>query len=166
MTSYERNRNKPARKRRVSPRNESRKKTRLYTRDALHTLLKRAITTPAQNLLQNSPKLQIPHVSSLGLPLCNFDDCVVTRGGGDAAIAGEQRSVEDLGERHVNRIVRGECRTEHPDPRQEEIMRIAMERKVAKILKRFLPSLLRQCPVADIAAQDLGYFDVEEVRSV
>jgi hypothetical protein len=91
---------------------------------------------------------------------------VVTRGGCDAAIAGEQRSVEDLSERNVNRIVRGECRTELPDARKEEIMRIAMERKVAKILKRFLPSLLSQRPVADIAAQDLGNFDVEEVRSV
>jgi hypothetical protein len=91
---------------------------------------------------------------------------VVTRCGCDPAIAGEQRSVEDLGERHVNRIVRGECRTELPDARKKEIMRIAIQREAAKILKRFLPSLLRQCPVADIAAQDLGYFDVEEVRCV
>jgi hypothetical protein len=76
----------------------------------------------------------------------------MTRGGCDPAIAGEQRSIEDLGERHVNRIVRCECRTELPNARKEEIMRIAIQREASKILKSFLPSLLSHCLVADIAA--------------
>jgi hypothetical protein len=45
-------------------------------------------------------------------------------------------------------------------------MRIAIQREVAKVLKSFLPSLLSQSLVADIAPQHLGHFDVEEMRGV
>jgi hypothetical protein len=43
------------RMRKVKPRNESRKKMRPYTRDAFHSLVKRAITRPAAKPAPKSP---------------------------------------------------------------------------------------------------------------
>lgn len=45
-------------------------------------------------------------------------------------------------------------------------MWIAIQRKITKILKRFLTPVLANCLVSDIAPHDLGDFDIEKMRSV
>jgi len=86
---------------------------------------------------------------------------MVTRRRGNAGIAGEQWGAQHLRERHVHRIVRCKCRAEFPNAWKEEIVWIAIQRKVTKILERFFPPKLANGLLPDITTQHLGYFDIE-----
>lgn len=77
-----------------------------------------------------------------------------------------ERDSESLGERHVGRIVDGEIVPELPDPLQQQRMWISLERQVAQVFDRAISTLLVQRAGEGVAPQDLGHFEIEQMRGV
>lgn len=59
--------------------------------------------------------------------------------GSDFSVAGEERSIEQLGKCYIDRIIVRQRCAEFPDARKQEVMRIAIQPKAAEIIEGFLP---------------------------
>lgn len=89
---------------------------------------------------------------------------VATNRGGEPLIRCEQPSIERLRQRNVDSIVGGEIAPQIPDPDQEEIMRVAANRKVSKVGQRLMAAMRVDLTHRSIATQDLRNFDIKQVR--
>ena len=81
-------------------------------------------------------------------------------GRGQRGIAGKEGSGESFGERKIDRVVRGNVVPEFPDSGQEEVVRIASERKVGQVFKSLQATCGFEFPGKCVASKDLGYFNV------
>lgn len=109
---------------------------------------------------------QISSTSSLEEASNHLDADMSARGAGEASVAREQRHIERLGESDIDGVMRGEIAPQFPDTLQKEVVAITAERKIGENGER-RPTALR-VHLADhrIAANDMRYLDVEQVRGV
>lgn len=86
--------------------------------------------------------------------------------GGETAVAGEERRVQRLGERDISRVVSGQIAAKLPHARQQEFVGIAAKGERGKVFERLPATIGGDLASRRISAQDLGRFDVDEMRRV
>src|ERR1700720_1662443 len=87
--------------------------------------------------------------------LQQLDDVASQGSLGQERIRGQQRSADQLRERDVGGVVRGEIRAKPPDPVDEELMRIALDQKGGVRLDRLLGTLIGHLSRQVVSAKDL-----------
>lgn len=134
--------------------------------------LRRARIGPAPVFLEASRSMagQQPKGAAHGrgdpCPLHHLDPGVVAGGGGEAPIARHQERIERLGQGNVEPIMASEAMPQLPDPRQQPIMRVAVERKIAKIGEKLAPPLRADLTGRSIPADDMRHLCIQHVRRV
>jgi hypothetical protein len=93
----------------------------------------------------------------------DFDARTVPRNFRESRVPRDQWSIECFGESNISRIVRGQITSQRPDPTEENIMWVAIQREIREVFKRLLAPLHAHFPGQRIATQDLGNFKVEQV---
>ena len=87
-------------------------------------------------------------------------------GGSQPPVACQQRCVERLGKRDVGSIIGRQIVPQIPDAGQKEIVRIALQGKVCQIGEGQTAALRPDFAVRSVASDDLGNFDIEQMRRV
>jgi hypothetical protein len=87
-------------------------------------------------------------------------------GGGEAAVSGEERGSESLGERHIDGVIGGEIVVQLPHPHHEPIVRIAAKAKRREVVEGRAASHGGDLAGRSISAQDLRRLQVDQMRRV
>ena len=88
------------------------------------------------------------------------------RGTRKPTVARQQRRIEDLGERHVDRVIRAQVLSKRPDPIEQGLMGVPLQIQGAKTLKRGRGFRGIQLAVYRIAPERLNDLDIRQVRHV
>ena len=86
--------------------------------------------------------------------------------GGESAVAGEQRRVERFGECDVSGIIGGQVVPQFPNPWQQDVVLVATERKVLKIIERILATSGLDSAGRRVAPQRLGDLEIDQMGRV
>ena len=87
-------------------------------------------------------------------------------GSGETFVTGEQRGVEHFGQGDVHGVIGREMVPQIPDARQQDIVRIPVQRKVCEVSESHAAALGINLAVCGITANHLRNFDVEQMRRV
>ena len=87
-------------------------------------------------------------------------------GCGHASVARHQRRVERLGERNIGGVIGRQIVPQLPNSRQQEIVRVAAQREIRKVVEREAAAFAVDLAVRSIASDHLCDFDIEQVRRV
>ena len=91
---------------------------------------------------------------------------MVASGPRQAVVTREQNGVQHLGQCYVNRVISGDIVPQGPNPRQQKIVRVSSHTDIGQIAKCNTPAFAINLASYCISADDLCYFDVEQVRRV
>jgi len=105
-------------------------------------------------------------VQGKGLNANDFDARVVSGNFRKRAVAGHEWSIERFGKREVSGVVGCQIAPKRPDPRQENVVRITVERQISEIFKRLRAPLRGHFAGECVAPQDLGDLEIEHMRHV
>jgi len=81
-------------------------------------------------------------------------------------ISCNERGIQGFSKGQVSGVIGRKTVPHLPDSREQDVMRVAGERKVNKVGESFGAAVRRYSGGAHIAAQNLGDFQVNEVRSM
>ena len=81
-------------------------------------------------------------------------------------ISCDERGIQGFGKSQVSGVIRRQTVPHLPDSRKQDVMRVTGERKLNKVGESFGAAVRRYSGGAHIAAQNLGHFQVNEVRSM
>lgn len=85
-------------------------------------------------------------------------------GGGEAAVAGEERGVESFGERDIDGVIGSKIVAQLPDADQQPVVRIAANAKRSEVVERRAASHGSDLAGRSVSAQDLRCLEVNEMR--
>ena len=94
----------------------------------------------------------------------NFDPRMMAESRGERRVASEQWRAEGFRQSDVRRIVSGQIVAQFPNPGQEEVMRVAGQREIRKILQRLKRARGVKIARARIATEDLRNLEIQKVR--
>ncbi len=77
-----------------------------------------------------------------------------------------ERGIERFGKRDVSRIVRCQVVPERPDSKEEDVVRVTVQRQISEIFECLLAPLAVHFTGEGIATQDLNNFEVKHMRGV
>src|SRR5579864_6994109 len=81
-------------------------------------------------------------------------------------ISCDERSIQGFGKSQISGVISRKTVPHLPDAREQDVMRVAGERKVNKVGESFGAAVRRYSGGAHVAAQDLRDFQVNEVRGM
>lgn len=90
----------------------------------------------------------------------------MARSGSEPAVTRKQRCAEFFRENDVRCIVNGKSVTASPNLRQQHEMGVARNSEVLQIKHCLLSTGCRNCSFTHQAPEDLGNFEIQEVRSM
>lgn len=70
----------------------------------------------------------------------------MARGGGKSAIGGDERRIERLGEREVDRVVGRDAGPQLPHARQQDVVRVAPDVQVNQVPEGVAAALVQEVP--------------------
>ncbi len=95
-----------------------------------------------------------------------FDPGTMAGGRRKPVVTCQQNGVQRFGQGDINGVIRGDIVAQRPNARQQKIMRVALHAKIAEIVECRAPAFGIDLASCCIFADDLCYFDVEQVRRV
>ena len=84
----------------------------------------------------------------------------------ETSVAREQRRFERFGEGNVYGVIGGEIVPQFPDARQQQIMRVSVQRKGREVGESRTAPLSVDLPVRRVPTDDLCDLDIEQMRRV
>lgn len=99
-------------------------------------------------------------------PLRELDARVPSSRDRKALIPREQSRIEHLRKRNIDGVIGRKVASKAPNAPQKKVMRITADGKVHKIGERRIAAFLIDFAGCDVAAEDLSYFDIEQMRRV
>ena len=82
---------------------------------------------------------------------------------GDAAVSGHQHRIQRLCKRDVSGVVGREVMPQCPDPLQQDVVRVATQRKILKSIDGAAATSGLDLAGSGVAPQHLGYLDVDQM---
>ena len=88
---------------------------------------------------------------------------MVTRCSRQATIARNQQRIQSFGKCDISRIIGGEIVPQFPDARQQQIVRISLQREIGKVSEGHTPALIVDFATRRVAADHLRHFNVKQM---